>query len=94
MLRDGDKILGTIGIINKGNGIAELKRFFVHADFRGNGYGTELLNNAIEFCKKNGIKKIAFETGKEFKQGRAFYKKRGFKIIKEDDKNYYIEMLL
>ena len=91
ILREGDMIIGTIGIINKGDSCAELKRFYIHIDHRGKGYGTRLYNKALEFCRQQRKTKIEFETGKAFTQGHAFYISKGYKIVNEDKESYYME---
>lgn len=91
VLCEGNKTIGTIGIINKNNIVAEFKRFYIDIDFREKGYGTQLYDKAIKFCQKKGIKKIEIETGKAFKQGHKFYISKGFKISKEDEENYFME---
>ena len=40
------------------------------------------------------LPKIKIETGKAFKQGHLFYKNRGFKIVKEDEEDFYMEKFL
>ncbi len=94
ILREGDIIIGTIGIINKGESYIELKRFYVHIEHRGKGYGTRLLEKALEFCRQHGKNKIEFETGKAFTQGHAFYIHKGFKIVNEDKESYYMEKIM
>ena len=94
IIKDEDEIIGTIGIINRGNNLAEFKRFYVDPSYRGKGYGSKLLKKAIEFCKENKFKKIEFESGKKFKDAHKFYQKRGFKIVKEDERGFYMEQNL
>ena len=94
VLYEGNNIIGTIGIINKNNHVAELKRFYVDINFRKKGYGTQLYDKALKFCQKNGIKKIEIETGKAFKQGHKFYISKGFNILKEDEESYYMERFI
>ena len=94
ILREGDMIIGTIGIINKGDSCAELKRFYINTEHRGKGYGTRLLDKALEFCRQQGKTKVEFETGKAFTQGHAFYINKGFKIVNEDKESYYMEKYL
>lgn len=84
------KVVGTIGVINKGK-IAELKRWYVDKDYQGKGYGSQLLDKAILYCKEKGFKKIEFETNKKFTKAHLLYKKRGFKTIKEDERSFYME---
>src|SRR3989344_346276 len=91
VLKEEDKIIGTIGIINKRDHIAEFKRFYINKNYRGKGCGTMLFNKAIDYCLKNDFKKVKFATGKAFKQGHKFYKNKGFKVVKENDEDYYME---
>ena len=94
VLMDEDRIIGTIGVINKGNHVAELKRFYIDINYRRKGYGTQLYNRAVEFCKEKEFEKIEFETGKDFKQGHAFYQKNGFALVGEDKESFFMEKIL
>lgn len=93
VLEIDDNIVGTIAVNKKGK-IAELRRWYVDKDFQGKGYGSKLLDKAILFCKENELNKIEFETNKKFLKAHLLYKKRGFKIVREDDWSYYMEMEL
>lgn len=84
------KIEGTIAVIKKCN-TAELKRWYVDKDFQGKGYGSKLLDRAILFCKENGINRIEFEINKKFLKAYLLYKRRGFKVIREDNRSFYME---
>lgn len=84
------KIVGTIAVIKKEN-TAELKRWYVDKNFQGKGYGSKLLDKVILFCKENGINKIEFETNKKFTKAHVLYKRRGFKVVEEDDRSFYME---
>lgn len=94
VLKYKGKIIGTTGIINKGSKIAELKRMYVDKNYQGRGYGSMLFDQAIKFCKENGFIKLEFETNKKFKEAHTFYQKRGCKIVREDERSYYMEKLL
>lgn len=87
---DGD-VIGSIAVINKGNGVAELKRWYVSRLYKGKGYGTMLLDKVLEFCKENKFKKIEFETNKKFIIAHEIYKKYGFSLVSENDRSYYME---
>lgn len=90
VLEIDDKIVGTIAVIKKGS-TAELKRWYVDKIFQGKGYGSKLLDKAMLFCKINRINKIEFETNKKFLKAHSLYKKRGFKVVSEDDRSFYME---
>ena len=68
-----------------------MKRWYVDKDFQGKRYGSKLLDKAILFCKENKLNKIEFETNKKFVKAHLLYIKRGFKIVREDDRSYYME---
>lgn len=54
------KIVGTVGIKNDTSHTALLRRLFLKKEFRGKGCGTKLVQQALEFCKKHGYKKVIF----------------------------------
>jgi len=56
----GAGIIGTVGIKNDGPFTALLRRLFLKKEFRGKGYGSELVRCAVDFCRKQGYKKIIF----------------------------------
>ncbi|MEK7633583.1 MAG: GNAT family N-acetyltransferase [Patescibacteria group bacterium] len=90
VLKVNNKVIGTVAIINKGK-TAELKRLYVDTNYQGKKFGSMLLDRAIQFCKDNGFTKLEFETNKKFKKAHLLYQRRGFKIVKEDDRSYYME---
>lgn len=57
ILRDSDNILGTIGILARSKNIAELVRLYVDKTQQNKGFGSQLVDQAITFCKKSGFKK-------------------------------------
>ena len=91
VLKDDEKIIGTVAIVNKGNKVAELKRLYVDKEYQGKGFGSKLLDTAIAYCKEKGFTKLEFETNKKFTKAHLLYQKRGFKTIREDKKSYYME---
>jgi N-acetylglutamate synthase-like GNAT family acetyltransferase len=75
---DGD-IVGTVGIKEDSKESALLRRLFVDIKHRKLGYGTELLNKAIEFCKEKGYKLIAFRCTDRMKDAMNLCLGKGFK---------------
>lgn len=93
VLKVAGKVVGTIAVINKGK-VAELKRFYIDQDYQGQGFGSQLLDKAIQFCKDKGFTKLEFETDKRSSKAHLMYKRRGFQLIKEDENSYYMEKSL
>jgi GNAT superfamily N-acetyltransferase len=92
VLLDNNKIIGTIGILNPGNNIAELKRLYVDKSFRNKGYGSQLIDKAIQFCKETGFKTIKLNSDRIFEDAHKLYIQKGFKIVKEDNEDFYMEL--
>lgn len=93
VLKVDNKLVGTVAVINKGK-IAELKRLYIDKNFRGKKLGSMLINRAIQFCQDNGFSKLELETNKKFTQAHLLYQRRGFIVVKEDDRSYYMEKVL
>lgn len=89
-----EKIIGTMGIIKLENNIAELKRFYIDIKHRRKGFGSMLVTKALEFCREKKFSKIEFETNKKFVAAHALYLKRGFKIVREDYRSFYMEKVI
>ena len=62
-------------------GEAEIQRIAIDSDFRGAGYGSQLLNEFINRCKNNGIYTLLLEVRDSNTAARALYEKFGFKVV-------------
>ncbi len=75
------KIIGTSAVKKDDDTTALLRRFFVHPYYRDKGYGGILLESAIDFCKKNGYKRLVFRGTSRMQKAIKLCKKKGFKEI-------------
>jgi N-acetylglutamate synthase and related acetyltransferases len=85
VIEDGGDIVGTVGIKEDSKESALLRRLFVDLKHRKLGYGTELLNKAIEFCKDKGYKSIAFRCTDRMKDAMSLCLSKGFKELETLD---------
>ena len=55
--KENGKVAGTIGLMNKGNGLCILKKFFVYEPYRGKPHnlGQQLYGVFLEFAKLHGF---------------------------------------
>ena len=83
VLENDNEIFGTIGLKKFDKEIVILKRFFVAKNLRRRGWGEKLLQNVLNFSKKNNFKKIYLSTIKELITGIKFYEKNNFKKLKK-----------
>lgn len=62
-------------------GVAELKRVYVHKAYRGRGLSLILMGKLEEKAKEQGFHTLILETGKLLVEAGGLYKKIGYKII-------------
>ena len=75
--RQGDKILGTAALANKG-GYGEVKSMFVSPDARGLGLGAKLLDRLEAQAREMGLGAMKLETGSLLKEAHRLYARGGF----------------
>lgn len=76
-----EQVIGTIALMNKGNGNGILKKFFVRQDWRSKKVGYELYQRLLEFARKNNIKQILLDTPSVAQASHKFYERAGFRKI-------------
>ncbi len=81
---DEENIIGTICLEKKENNIGELKKLYVHNDYRGKGVSHILYDELIRFARKNEILQIELSTYKILEAAIKFYIKKGFKRIQKE----------
>lgn len=85
--KENGKVAGTIGLMNKGNGLCILKKFFVYEPYRGKPHhlGRQLYAVFLDFAKTHGFSKIILDTPKNTARAHVFYEKSGFKKIEKEE---------
>lgn len=91
---EGNKVIGTVGIKDKGADTAKLKRMFVLMDHHGKGVGLKLLNTAISFARDQGFKQVILNTNINMHRAHHFYEKNGFKKTGQDGDKYSYKLEL
>jgi len=59
----------------------EIKRMFVHKDFRGKGISKSILNELEKWAAEENFKKAVLETGTKQLEAIGLYSKHGYKRI-------------
>ncbi|MNW95623.1 putative N-acetyltransferase YsnE [compost metagenome] len=59
---------------------AEVKRMFVHPDYRKQGIAAQILNELEKWATEIGFSDCVLETGKKQPEAIALYQKAGYKI--------------
>ncbi|MCM1114265.1 MAG: GNAT family N-acetyltransferase [Clostridium sp.] len=81
---ENDEVIGTIALMNKGNGNSVLKKFFVRKDWRSKRIGLALYENLLSFAHQNNIKNILLDTPSVATASHRFYEKSGFERINKE----------
>lgn len=79
VIEESGRIVGTVGVKEDTKNEALVRRLFVDAGHRGHGYGTELLNNAVDFCRQKGYKRVYFRCTDRMAEAMKLCAKKGFK---------------
>lgn len=85
--KDKNRVAGSIGLMNYGNKIGILKKFFVYEAYRSAPYhlGQKLYGELLSFALQNGFAQLVLDTPRNTDRAHKFYEKAGFiKISKED----------
>jgi N-acetylglutamate synthase-like GNAT family acetyltransferase len=79
----GGEVVGTIGLLDIGDGVGALRKMFVQAPFRGpqHGVGQRLLSALLRWCGAHGFRSIYLGTTDAFRAAHRFYEKNGFAEI-------------
>lgn len=83
--RQGGEIIGMVNLLYTvstalGGRVALLEDMVVVPEIRGQGVGTQLLEQAIAFAKANGCLRITLLTDADNHVAQAFYRKQGFAV--------------
>ena len=58
----GDEFKGFISLVDRGNGLGQLRYFIITPDYRGRGLGKFLFSHLLTHAKTKGFKKIYLYT--------------------------------
>lgn len=79
VIEEGRDIVGTVGVKKESDDEALLRRLFVDVKHRKRGYGVELLNKAIGFCRSKGYKRAYFRCTGRMADAMKLCMKKGFR---------------
>jgi len=80
-------VVGTISLLDIGNGQSALRKMFVHQHYRGPEKGTarNLLKTLLDWAKSRRLREIYLGTTPYFLAAHRFYEKNGFTEISKED---------
>lgn len=83
VVRNADQIFGMVSLLftistARGGFVILMEDVVMHPDHRGQGYGTKLIDHAIEFARRKHFKRITLLTDRISAESQEFFRKRGF----------------
>lgn len=83
VVRTDYEIIGMVNVLftistAMGGFVIVLEDVIIHPDFRGQGYGTQLVNYVIDFAKRKDFKRITLLTDKISEESQRFFQKLKF----------------
>jgi putative acetyltransferase len=84
VIDDCNSVAGGAGIASLKGGDAdtcELQKFYILKEYRGQGYGRQLLNACLRAASEQGFKRCYIETMAHMDQASALYLDNGFRKI-------------
>ena len=84
---DGEQVVGTISLLDIGNGQGALRKMFVHRDYRGGerGVARQLLHTLFDWARAHQYTAIFLGTTDKFLAAHRFYEKSGFIEVTADE---------
>ncbi len=84
---DGEQVVGTISLLDIGNGQGALRKMFVHRDYRGGerGVARQLLHTLFDWARTHQYTVIFLGTTDKFLAAHRFYEKSGFIEVTADE---------
>ena len=83
VVEDNDEIVATVGVKAENDTDAILRRLFVDVKHRQRGYGSALVDKAIEFCRQKGYKRVFFRCTGRMANAMKLCMKKGFREIEK-----------
>ena len=85
LAKAGEEIVGTVGIMDEGNGIFELIKMCVAESWRGKGISKLLMETCLQKVKELGGEKLFLFSNHQLQTALKLYTKYGFKNVEVTD---------
>jgi GNAT superfamily N-acetyltransferase len=77
---DADRIVGSIAMVDAGEGVGQLRWFLLVPEVRGSGLGRRLLEAALAYGRERGFSSVFLWTFADLHGARRLYERAGFVV--------------
>lgn len=88
---EDNTVIGTLALMNKGNGNGILKKGFVKKEHRKCGILTGLYKTLLDYAIRNNIKQLMFDTPSVATNCHSFFEKEGYVRINKSEQPFEYE---
>ena len=81
LAREGEQLVGCVGLRKMEEGICEMKHLYVVPDAQGRGIGRALVHKLIREAREAGYRRMRLDTVPSMRSARALYRAFGFRPI-------------
>jgi RimJ/RimL family protein N-acetyltransferase len=78
VVREADRIVGSVGIERVDGTTAELHRLYLDTALRGRGLGQRLVNETLAWCQARAISRLVLWSDTRFERAHRLYVRMGF----------------
>jgi O-acetylserine/cysteine efflux transporter len=78
VVRDGNRVVGSVGVERLDVGAAELHRLYLDVNLRGRGTGRALVEAVLDWCRAEKISRLILWSDTRFDQAHRLYERMGF----------------
>jgi DNA-binding MarR family transcriptional regulator/GNAT superfamily N-acetyltransferase len=90
---DGEPV-GSVMLVNAGDGVAKLRLLLVEPRARGHGIGRRLVEESVRFAREAGYRRITLWTQSILVEARAIYQRCGFtKVAENPHRDFGIDLI-
>lgn len=79
VVREGDVVVGSVGVERLDDACAELHRLYLDARLRGRGTGRALVEAVLDWCRAQKIGRLVLWSDTRFVQAHRLYERMGFR---------------
>jgi N-acetylglutamate synthase-like GNAT family acetyltransferase len=88
-----NEVVGCVAIVDADDNMAQLRWLLLKKEVRGRGLGKEMMQLAVNFCKKQGFESVFLWTVDALHEAAGLYDKFGFDITDEVEHLIWGKML-